>query len=59
MYKLFLLNIKMLELEQKSLITEEEYATYKWLLEWLEFTSSYVGDRLPIGEARKLKGKLI
>lgn len=56
--KMHNLNTKMLELEHNGDITEEEYDTYKWLLNWLEFTSAYVGDRLPIGEARKIRNML-
>ena len=58
MTKLCKLNTRMFELEKSGNVSEEEYATYKWLLGWLEFTSAYVGDRLPIGEARKLRKQL-
>lgn len=52
------LNRKMLELEHNGDISEQEYATYRWLLRWLEFTSAYVGDRVPIKEANKLRKEL-
>ena len=54
-HRLHDLNLKMLELKYNGDITEEYYQTYKWLLSWHEFTSAYVGDRLPIGEAKKVR----
>ena len=52
------LNRIMEALEKSGDITEEEYATYKWHLRWLEFTSAYVGDRIPIREAKQIMGEL-
>ena len=54
MTKIETLNRKMLELEHNGDISEGEYATYKTLLDWLEFSRCRIGDRLPINEARPI-----
>ena len=53
-----ILNRKMLELEHNGDISEEEYVTYKWLLEWSSFSSCYIGDRLPIKGSQEILKKL-
>ena len=52
------LNHTIRDLTQKGFITEEEYAAFMWLLRWLEFTSAYIGDRVPIREAQKIMGEI-
>lgn len=48
------LNRKALQLEREGRLSEEEYRTYTVLLAWLEFSTAYIGDRLPIKDARPL-----
>lgn len=52
------LNRRMIELEHNGDISEDEYATYKSILDWIDFSSAYIGDRIPIREARPLILKL-
>ena len=54
MTRLEKLNRKMLALEQVGQLSQDEYSTYKDLLEWKEFTQAHIGDRLPLKEARPL-----
>lgn len=45
---------KMLRMWRDGDLTEEEYAAFKVLLDWLEFSRSRIGDRLPIRDARDI-----
>lgn len=58
MTRLEALNRKMLDLEASGDVTEEEYATYRALLNWLEFSTAFIGDRLPVKVAQLILEKL-
>lgn len=56
--KLVDLNQKILDLKHKDIISDGEFATYEALLDWLEFSTAHIGDRLPIKDSRGILEKL-
>lgn len=58
MTRLHQLNRRMFELKHNGGISRDEYQTYKDVLNWIEFSRAYIGDRLPVRGARPLLDKL-